>query len=184
MGMLSDKIALHLPQNFWMLIKNAYMHGMRIKFDTEQTNPSKIHDSDLTYNLARFGYKELGPEIRQGGDISIEYVIASILLEEDNRRMAATPVLLAKNKANYSLLLKHLPWADFNPSVASPGDELDRSDAIAAEFEEVVICPNTINAEQWMQEKADNHDCKAHAEAVAKARAPRLVNPLKASKKS
>jgi hypothetical protein len=43
---------------------------------------------------------------------------------------------------------------------------------------------HTISAEQWMKEKADNHDCKAHAEALAKARAPRPVNPLKASKKS
>ncbi len=103
-GMLSNKIALHLPQNFWTLIRNAYMHGMRIKFDPEQTIPSRINDSGLTYNLARFGYRELGPEIRQGEDISIEHVIASILLGEDQRRMAAVPVLLAKNKTNYGLL--------------------------------------------------------------------------------
>jgi len=103
-GMLSNKIALHLPQNFWTMIRNAYVHGMRIKFDIEQTNPSKLRDGDLTYNLARFGYKELGPEIRQGKDISIEYIIASILLGEDERRIAAIPILLAKDKANYGLL--------------------------------------------------------------------------------
>ena len=102
--MLSNKIALHLPQNFWIIIRNAYIHGMRIKFDIEQTNPSKLGDGDLTYNLARFGYKELGPEIRRGEDISIEYIIASILLGEDKRRIAAIPILLAKNKTNYGLL--------------------------------------------------------------------------------
>jgi len=102
--MLSNKIALYSPQNFWMLIRNAYAHGMRIKFDTKQTNPLKIGDRDLTYNLARFGYKELGPEIRQGEDISIEYIIASIFLGEDKRRIAAIPILLAKNKTNYGLL--------------------------------------------------------------------------------
>jgi hypothetical protein len=43
---------------------------------------------------------------------------------------------------------------------------------------------HTINAAEWMKEKADTHDCKAHADAMAKARAPRNVNPIKASKKS
>jgi hypothetical protein len=43
---------------------------------------------------------------------------------------------------------------------------------------------HTVNVAQWLKEKADNHDCKAHGDAVAKAREPRPVNPLKASKKS
>jgi hypothetical protein len=103
-AMLSNKIALYMPQNFWILIRNAYAHGIRIKFDIEQTNPQKISEGDLAYNLARFGYKELGPEIRQGEDTAIECIIASIFLKEDKRRMAAIPIILAKNKANYSLL--------------------------------------------------------------------------------
>ncbi len=102
--MLSNKIALYSPQNFWGLIRNASAHGMRIRFNTKRTNPSRLRGRDLTYNLARFGYKELGPELQHGEDISIEYVIASILLSEDNRRIAAIPILLAKNKADYGLL--------------------------------------------------------------------------------
>ena len=43
---------------------------------------------------------------------------------------------------------------------------------------------HTINVAAWTKEKADSHDCKAHAEMLAKARLPRPVNPLKASKKS
>ena len=43
---------------------------------------------------------------------------------------------------------------------------------------------HTIDIAQWMKEKAQSHDCKAHAEILAKAREPRPVNPLKASKKS
>ena len=43
---------------------------------------------------------------------------------------------------------------------------------------------HTIDAAKWMKDKADSHDCTAHAEALAKARTPRPVNPLKASKKS
>src|SRR6266566_1464356 len=69
--MLSDKIAIYLPQSFWNLIRNAYMHGTRIRFDNERTNLSKIKESDVAYNLAKFGYKELGPEIRQGEDYSM-----------------------------------------------------------------------------------------------------------------
>lgn len=102
--MLSNKIAIHLPQNFWILIRNAYAHGIQIKFETEETDPLKISESKLSYNLARFGYKELGPEIRQESEISIEYIIASILLKDDKRRIAAIPIILAKNKANYRLL--------------------------------------------------------------------------------
>lgn len=103
--MLSDKIALHLPQNFWKLVRNAYQRGVRIRFDTQQTDPLKVSDIDLAYNLARFGYKELGQEIRLGEDLSIEHVVASIILKEDKRRIAAVPMILAKNRANYSLLV-------------------------------------------------------------------------------
>jgi predicted transcriptional regulator len=102
--MLSSKIALYSPEHFWTSIRNAYAHGMRIRFEMEQTNPLKISNRDLIYNLARFGYKELGSEIRQGTDIAIEYIIASILLNGDKRQTAAIPILLAKNKTSYDLL--------------------------------------------------------------------------------
>jgi hypothetical protein len=102
--MLSDKIVMHMPQSFWKLIREAIVHGVRIEVDAEQTNPAKIGERDLAYNLARLGYRELGPKIDQGEDISVEYITASILLGEDKRRIAAVPVLLAKNKPNYGLL--------------------------------------------------------------------------------
>ena len=35
----------------------------------------------------------------------------------------------------------------------------------------------------WLKEKADNHDCKAFADQLARERAPRPINPLKDSKK-
>jgi hypothetical protein len=35
----------------------------------------------------------------------------------------------------------------------------------------------------WMKDKSDNHDCKAYADQLAKERAPRALNPIKASKK-
>ncbi|MBK6796563.1 MAG: hypothetical protein IPG76_07170 [Acidobacteria bacterium] len=43
---------------------------------------------------------------------------------------------------------------------------------------------HNIDVDAWVKEKADNHDCKAYADQMAKERAPRPVNPIKASKKS
>src|SRR5207245_11191627 len=37
---LSDKIATYLPQSFWNTIRNAYIHGIRIRFDTHRTTTS------------------------------------------------------------------------------------------------------------------------------------------------
>jgi len=102
--MLSDKIAIYLPQSFWNLIRNAYIHGTRIRFDNERTNLSKIKESDVAYNLAKFGYKELGPEIRQGKDYSVEYIISSILMGDDPRRAAAASILISKNRPSFELL--------------------------------------------------------------------------------
>lgn len=42
---------------------------------------------------------------------------------------------------------------------------------------------HTVNVSQWLEDKALNCDCKAILDQQAKDRAPRPVNPLKASKK-
>ncbi len=103
--MLYDKLTFYLPQDFWAQIRNAYIHGFQISFEKDETNPARMSESDLMHNLARFGYKEIGPEMRQGQqEICIEYIITSILLKDDARRIDAIPIILAKNKANYELL--------------------------------------------------------------------------------
>ena len=102
--MLSDKIATYLPQSFWDLVRDACVHGTLIRFDNERTNPSKIKEADLAYNLARFGYMELGSEVRQGEDYSIEYIISSVLLGNDARRAAAASVLISKGQPSFELL--------------------------------------------------------------------------------
>ncbi len=103
--MLSSKITFRSPQNFWAHIAATFARGYRIKLLQTETNPAKISEKDLTFNLARFGYKEIGLEIREGEKICIEYIIASFLMKEDARRIDAIPILLAKNNANYSLLI-------------------------------------------------------------------------------
>lgn len=42
---------------------------------------------------------------------------------------------------------------------------------------------HTVDVDSWMKEKAEGHDCKTYADMLAKAREPRPINPLKASKK-
>ncbi|OHE55722.1 MAG: hypothetical protein A3K61_02210 [Thaumarchaeota archaeon RBG_16_49_8] len=103
--MLSNKIAIFSPQRFWLEIKDALSRGIRLKF-SEETNPAKITEQDMAYNLARFGYKEIGLEIKEGEKICVEYIVVSILLQNENaRHVEAIPVILAKNRPNYGLLI-------------------------------------------------------------------------------
>jgi hypothetical protein len=50
-------------------------------------------------------------------------------------------------------------------------------------FPVFAVLPHTIVIAAWIKEKAENHDCKTFADQLAKERAPRPINPLKASKK-
>jgi hypothetical protein len=105
--MFYDKIALFNPQNFWLWMKNELIKGTKIKLEENPTHPGKISEEDLVYNLARFGYIEFGPVIKEGRPICMEYTIASIMFHKDARRMDAIAIMLAKNtkKTNYDLLL-------------------------------------------------------------------------------
>ncbi|MBI2938790.1 MAG: hypothetical protein HYY22_11380 [Thaumarchaeota archaeon] len=102
--MLADEIAILNPQGLWYEIRNAHQHGLQIKTSEKETNPSKIPERNIIHNLARFGYKELGPALEKGEGICIEYIITAILMEKDARRIAAIPIILAKNRPNYNLL--------------------------------------------------------------------------------
>jgi DNA-binding PadR family transcriptional regulator len=103
--MLCRRTALFAPDLFWSRIRNAWAHGIRIQFEQEETNPANMTERDLIYNLARFGYSEFGSLPKEGQDIGIEYVVAAVLLKGDARRIQAIPVILAKNQANYGVLL-------------------------------------------------------------------------------
>jgi hypothetical protein len=102
--MLHNKIAILHPQDFWLTIRNAAESG--IKIVTEYgTNPAKISEQDIIFNLTRFGYTELGPKIKQGRLLCIEYIISAIIFHNDARRIDAIPIIMAKNKTNYDNLL-------------------------------------------------------------------------------
>ena len=104
--MLHDKIAILHPQDFWLEIKNATKKGIKISAISHEINPAKISKEDIVFNLARFGYTEIGSKVKQGKLFCIEYVVSSIMFHDDARRMDAIPVIMAKNpKINYDLML-------------------------------------------------------------------------------
>jgi len=103
--MLPNRLNFFSPQVFWTEFMIASEEGLCIKFETKETDPKEIPEELLTYNLMRFGYKEFGTDLIQGRDICIEYIITSLILGEDARRIEAIPIILAKNIVNYSLLI-------------------------------------------------------------------------------
>jgi len=103
--MLSNRITFYNPRSFWLSISEVLRSSGKIMFETEETNPAKISKADIYYNLSRFGYREFGIEPEPGRSICIEYTIAAIMAGENARLAASIPIILAKNKADYSLLI-------------------------------------------------------------------------------
>ncbi len=100
---LSEKISLFYPQAFWTEIKSIAEKN-QIKAIKSETKPLTISDSDLAFNLNRFGYKEYGSSFEKGKKICIEYIITSLLLREDARGLDAISVILEKNNFKINLL--------------------------------------------------------------------------------
>jgi len=100
---LSEKIILSGPQAFWSQTKDI-IENTEVRILREETNPLKIPNAELTYNLNRFGYQEFGRPITLGRNISIEYIVTNLLLQEDARLQEAAPVILAKNSFNSNVL--------------------------------------------------------------------------------
>ena len=104
--MLHDKIAILNPQDFWLKVKNITEKGSKITAISHETSPAKILESDIVFNLTRFGYGDIGSKVRRGNLFCIEYVISSIMFHDDARRTDAIPIIIAKNpKISYDLLL-------------------------------------------------------------------------------
>jgi hypothetical protein len=93
---LSEKTTFFGPQAFWSEIKQV-TETTEIRNIKTETKPANISNSDLTYNLYRFGYKEFGLQLAQGKTFCIEYITTAILLQDDARLTEAIPIILAKN---------------------------------------------------------------------------------------
>lgn len=103
--MLADRIVIFGQQNFWYVIQTATRRGTSIKVLRAETAPARVSEANLVYSMARFGYTEMGAKPSRGREICIEYTIAAMIAQGDVRRIEAVPVLLAKNKVNYDLLM-------------------------------------------------------------------------------
>jgi hypothetical protein len=102
---LSNMIIFSDPQAFWNEIRELKEKGIDIRALEKETRPLDITENDLIYNLARFGYTEFGSEVRQGRKYCIEYIITSLLMSGDARRIEAIPIIIAKNSINSNLLV-------------------------------------------------------------------------------
>jgi len=100
---LSQQIVLYNPQAFWRQIKETARKNQIRTLHTE-TKPLSIPESDLNFNLNRFGYSEFGTGFVAGKRFCIEYVVVALLLREEARGIDATAVILAKNNFNSNLL--------------------------------------------------------------------------------
>jgi len=102
-SMLPRQVAFFRPQDFWTAVKEAGEQGAGA-WNAETVEPARMPEMDMAYNLDRFGYTELGRKLQRGADIRLEYVIVSILIKGDTRRLEAIPTLLAKNPVDYGML--------------------------------------------------------------------------------
>lgn len=101
---LNQQITLYNPQAFWSQIKEI-AEKKKIQTIHSEVKPLNIPDSDLTFNLNRFGYSEFGAFFTQGTKFCIEYIVISLLLREEARGIDAVAVILAKNNFNSNLLV-------------------------------------------------------------------------------
>jgi len=100
---LSRQITFYNPQAVWGQIREIAQKN-QIKTLHTETKPLSISDSDLNFNLTRFGYSELGAAFAEGTKFCIEYVTTCLLLREEARGLDALAVILAKNSFNSNLL--------------------------------------------------------------------------------
>jgi hypothetical protein len=100
---LSQQITLTNPQAFWSQIKEIAQKN-QIRNLGPETKPLSISESDLTFNLNRFGYSEFGADFTLGKKFCVEYIVTSLLLREEARGIEAVAVILAKNRFNCNLL--------------------------------------------------------------------------------
>jgi hypothetical protein len=100
---LTKEIAIFCPQEFWTKIR-AIMEEKEIKVIQSETQPANIPESDMVYNLNRYGYKEFGSIMEQGRLFCIEYIATAVLLQSSARRVKALPAILAENNFNSNML--------------------------------------------------------------------------------
>lgn len=101
----SNMIVLFGAQAFWRQIRELFIKGIYFQSIKGKISPFELDETDLVFNLARFGYTEFGSKVSQGNKICIEYIITSLLISDEVRRLEAIPLIIAKNSFNCNLLV-------------------------------------------------------------------------------
>jgi hypothetical protein len=116
--MILNKITILNPQLFWMEIINMIRRGISMDNNNgfTETNPISINTDDLIYNLSRFGYREFGTRIIEGKSFSIEYIITSILMRGEARRVEAIPTIIKNNMSRINIELLRFLCEKYNVS--------------------------------------------------------------------
>lgn len=100
---LGNRVILFGSEAFWTQIKEV-TNKSEIKTIKEPIKIAKISETDIGYNLNRFGYSELGRNVNPGNRICLEYLTTALLIQDDARLREAAPVILAKNRLCSNLL--------------------------------------------------------------------------------
>lgn len=104
---IGDSMLLKNPEDFWRELRILEEKGFEFR-PGKIPEPPGITEGCLQFNLSRFGYSSFlqgRTEKKETGKISIETLIATILLKQDIRLIEAIPVLMTKTKINQRSLL-------------------------------------------------------------------------------
>lgn len=103
---IGDSMVLKDRGDFWRELRILEERGLGFRPGKIQ-EPPKVTDGCIQFNLSRFGYSSFlqGRTEKESEKISIETLIAAILLKQDIRLIEAVPILMAKNKINQRSLL-------------------------------------------------------------------------------
>lgn len=103
---IGDSMLLKNPEDFWRELRILKERELGFRPGKIQ-EPPKITDGCIQFNLPRFCYSSFlqGRTEKEAEKISIETLIAAILLKQDIRLIEAVPILMAKNKINQRSLL-------------------------------------------------------------------------------
>ena len=163
---LADKIILLHARKFWSVMRDILREKTAIRMKEKATRPTRISELDTVFNLARFGYTEMGTEINGGKMIGIEYLVTALLLKQDNvRRPESVPIILAKNEnaINYGLLAFLAAKYGVAPQLCHILETVDRirpSEAIREAAEEMRNVTASRTGHQRQTIKMDSKDVK------------------------
>lgn len=96
-AMAADRFAVVGPHAYWWDLAAAVRAGARITTGLPDPDPRSLPEDAVAANLRRLGYREFGPPETPAGDVRVEVLAIALLLRGEARRVAAVPVILAKN---------------------------------------------------------------------------------------